>query len=197
VQAQQESFVLAAILIAVLFADRLGGSSAVSRRIYQVSLGLVLALAVVAGTNAFIRPPELPLSALRGADILSGTSGEQLSEDLVKDLANRASEAATVQAAAAVVFVLAGLLAIQRWRTVGLGIATGGIILVLFSGSGIGRAGSCTNGFNSTSPTFGFSSEGRDIAQFLVFLIGALVLVAFGHWRWDRTEVIEPDPAVL
>lgn len=192
-----ESFVLAAVVIAVLFADRLGGSAALSRRIYQVSLGLVLALAVVAGTNAFIRGPEIPLGALRGADLFSGSGGSDLDEDVLEDFANKASESATVQAAAAILAVVGGLILVQRWRTTGLGITTGGIVLMLFSGAGIGRAGGCTNSLNSGSAAVGFSSESRDIAQFVVLVAGTLLLAWFGGWRWDRAAESEPDPAPL
>jgi len=194
VDGQQVSVIVAAVFIAVLFADRLGGSAALARRVYQVSLGLVLALAVIAGTNAFIRPPELPVDALSSGDILTGGSPEDLDPNVLEDFANKASESATVRAGAAILAIVAGVAMLQRYKVTGLGVATGGLILVLFSGSGIGA--SCNGGaFNTGAPSLSFASEGRDIAQFVVLLVGSLVMAGYGVWRWDNRTDGEPDPA--
>lgn len=196
---QLDSLVLAAVVIAVLLAERLGGSRALARRLFQAALGLVLALAVVAGTNAFLRPPEVDLSDLGGLGALGGDLSslptDALQPDLIEDLANNASETASVQAGVAIAAVIAGLAAMTRYATTGFGVALGGVILTLFAGGNVGRTGDCTSIFNAGTPLLGLASEGRDIAQFVVLVVGTLALLAFGVWRWDVRPGEEPDPA--
>jgi hypothetical protein len=70
----QSGLVLAAIVVAVLFADRLGGSDQLVRRIFQLALAASIAFAVIAGTTAGIRPPQYPDNASGSSSSSSSSS---------------------------------------------------------------------------------------------------------------------------
>jgi hypothetical protein len=192
----QSGFVLAAIIAAVLFASRLGGGEEVTRRIYQVALGVLISFAVVSATTAFIRAPEIP-EALREDSFESSEEQDEAQYEFLEDVADRNSAATTTHAGVGAVALLAGLFVMRRLRTLSLGIALGGLLLIFFGG--------VTSNSQSTDPSslfflayssllssvLGSASRGLDIAHFCVLAGSAVALLMFGYTRWE-----EPSPAL-
>jgi hypothetical protein len=186
----QSGFVLAAIVAAVLFASRLGGGDEVAKRVYQVALGVLIAFAVVSATTAFIRPPELP-------EVLREGSGSQEQDEaqyeFFEDIANRNSAATTTHAGAGAFALLAGLFLLPRLRTLSLGIALGGLLLILFGGVTASGANTDPNTFflaaysGLLSSTVGAASRGLDIAHFAVLAGSAVAPLMFGYTQWEET----------
>lgn len=179
-----QSFVVAAVVAAILLADRLGLGADAPRRLYQVALGFALAFVVMSATTAFIRSDAASLGDLANADLsfLSSTEGS----------GNSAREAAAVQSGAGLVLLLLGFAAAQRWSTLPLAAAFGGFLLLLSGGD---SGGFDLNSFGS-NPIFGMflgrAEEGRDIAHFVVVLVGTVLLLGLGYRRWET----EQTPAV-
>jgi hypothetical protein len=173
---QLQSFVVAAIVAAILFADYAGGREEVARRLYQVTTGFALAFAVLAATTAFLPLPE-------GPDLSSiAVIGEYGTGDLAPST-DRVKEIAAVHAAIAIALVLLGLAGTRRVATVGLAAALGGLLLLLASGDGSEAA----SALNSITSIFGSgeSDQARDIAYFAVLAVGSLLLLLYGYKRWD------------
>lgn len=191
----QSGFVLAAILFAVFFAERLGGSEQLARRMHQVALGVTVAFLVISGTTAFLRVPDVP-SALQdeafGDSDGAGEDGEEL--DYFGSVSERNSEATTIHAGMGLILVAAGLGALRRWKTPALGFALGGLLLVLFGGvQSNGSSGDPVSLFfgayaSLLGTAIGPAGQARDIAHFAVLLAGTAALGAFGFWRWERGE---------
>jgi hypothetical protein len=179
-----QSFVVAVILAAFFLADRLGGQDQLACHVYQVGLGFALAFLVVSATTAFLRPAE----SMSLADILELPSAQQSAALLGgNDNGDSARESGAIKAAAGIVLLIGGLAATTRWSTLPLGSALGGILL-LFLGGGQGGGTDLTSLQSSAlfSSFLGSSSEGRDIAHFVVMSLGTAALLAFGFWRWER-----------
>lgn len=177
-----QSFVVAAIVAAIFLADRLGGSEQVNRRLYQVALGFALVFVVSAATIAFLRAESASLS-----DILRLPAAQQSVALLsANDTGDRTREAEAVKAGIGLFLLVGGLAATRRWSTLPLGAALGGLLLLLASG---GSSSFNLENLGSSalfSSLLGKASEGRDIAFFVVLLIGTLALAGFGYWRWER-----------
>ncbi len=184
--AHTDSFVVAAIVAAVLLADRLGGPDQLGLRLYQVATGFALALVVVAGTTAFLRPDALDLS---GVNLLGGEDMPDFGS-LGGDAGNRARESAAVHIAAAAIFVVAGLIALRQWKAVATPVILGGALLFVGGGGGspAGADGALSSLFSVFGATLGGASEGRDIAYFIVLLVAAAALLGYGLWRWDMPQ---------
>lgn len=214
----QSGFVLAAVLGAVLFAGRLGGTDEVARRIYQVALGATLAFVVMAGVIAFIRPPSAPEGLMSGSSSSSSASsssssfqeedtGSSKEQDDVrayfKDLADHAAATRSVRAGLGLLILIGGLAALRRRPTIALGAALGGLLLVLLGGSAATGGGGGSDIFSSLLGAYagvlgaalGTSSRGLDIAHFGVLAGGAVALLLFGLIRWDADGPAEAAPA--
>jgi hypothetical protein len=183
----QSGFVLAVIVGAVLFADRLGGGREVARRLFQVALAAAIAFAVIAGTTAFIRPPDV-------ADTVAGSGafGEPDDEEQLeyfRDVADRNAAATTTHAGIGVLVLLAGLASLRRMSTLPIGIALGGLLLILFGSTRTG--GDSDLGFFSAysgliGTAIGATSRGIDIAHFVLMLGGVAALLLFGYTQWEQ-----------
>jgi hypothetical protein len=187
----QSGFVLAVILLAVFFAERLGGSDELAKRSFQVVLGVALAFLTLSATAAFVRPPDVPESSSEGDVIIDGEESSQDAElTFIQHLSRRNSVVSTVHAGIGIVFAVAGLAALKRWSNVPVGFAIGGLLLVLFGGvrtSGQEASDPFSALFGAYSSIFvGSAGQARDIAHFAVLFAGTAALVAFGLWRWDR-----------
>lgn len=157
----QSGFVLAAIILAVLFAGRLGGTAELAKRVFQVALGVGLVLLTISATTAFVRPPRAPEELLEmggsfggfstdgaffedsgsGGGFIgdSGASNEDEDEDeqarrLLRETAQNVSEARTIHIGVAVVFILAGLVLTPRMTVLPLASLLGGALLLLVGG---------------------------------------------------------------
>lgn len=195
----QSGFVLAIVLAAFLFAERLGGTDQLVKRVFQVGLGVVLAFAVIGGTTAFVRSPKLP-SALEQGSSFSSSDGSssssdnsQVAQDYFRKVANRDSAKHTIHVGVGVLLLVAGIAALGRWPVTAPGGALGGLLLVLFGGVRTATTGADQTGLNALfsiySSLFGsvLGSPARmvDVAHFIVLLGAAAFLVTFGLMRWD------------
>jgi hypothetical protein len=217
----QSGFVLAAIIAAFLFADRLGGSDQLARRVYQVALGVTIAFLAISATAAFLRQPDVPKglesssfsesssssSSDSGSPSFSDGGGSSTSDgrqqeqkDFLHDVADRNAQATTIHAALGLIVLIAGLAALRRAPTVALGGALGGLLLLLFGGvhGASDNANPLTSFLGIYASLLGAASGGSsrwiDIAHFILLLGGAVALLAFGLLRWDR-EAESQQPA--
>lgn len=201
----KSGFVLATIIIAVLLADRLGGTAILTRRAFQIALGIALALVVVSGTAAFHPPPDVPENL--GTDIVIGGSEEdeddslRLYEEFSSDNANNTSENQTILMGSGIALLLGALALVKRLRVLPLSIAAGGLLLLLFGapvGEGLdGTGGDSLGAFYSLfAPIFsGKAEQARAIAQFIVLAIGTAAMVGVGYRLWETSSEEEMPPA--
>ncbi len=202
----QSGIVLAVVLAAFFFAERLGGTDQLAKRAFQVGLGVVLALAVIAGTTAFVRTPSAPAGLLENSFGSSSDSSSsqnlQGAKDYNRDAANHDSTRDMIHAGAGVLLLVAGLAALKRWPVTSLSGALGGLLLILFGGVRAPSPGTDQTGLNAffslysslVGGVFGGPSRGVEIAHFVVLAGAAVVLLAFGLMRWDGRA--EPPVAV-
>lgn len=202
----QSGFVLAAVLGAVLFAGRLGGGDEVARRVFQVALGVLVAFLAISATTAFLRAPEAPETLFGdssgSSEDSSGSSGDSVDSsgdqnnepyEYFEDVANRNAAATTTHAGAGIVALLAGLIFLRRFRTLALGAALGGLLLILFGGTtGSGAPGDPSTAFLAYAPlfssAFGSASRGLDIAHFVLMLGGTSALLLFGYTQFEAPD---------
>jgi hypothetical protein len=207
----QSGFVLAVILLAVFLADRLGGPTQLTKRAYQVALGVALAFLVVSGTMAFDRPPAVP-EALQQSIMSGGSFGgeedqqtAQLYQDSGRETAQNASEVRTIHVGMGIVLVLGALLLFARLKVIPLAVMLGGLLLLLFGGpqvSGQG-AGGLTDIysliFSAMMPALsgGGAGQARDVAYFVVLLVGVVGLAGCGFlvWEWGKATTEPEAPA--
>jgi len=194
----KSGFVLAIIILTVLLADRLGGSATLTRRAFQVALGVALALAVVSGTAAFHPSPDVPEGL--GTSMMSGSSEEdedeslQLYREFSGDNANNASENQTIHLGIGIVLLLGAIALVKKMRVLPLSLAAGGLLLLLFgapTGEGTGDGGGdALNAFYGLLvPVLrGEAGQARDLAQFLVLAIGTACLAGVGYQLWERGD---------
>ncbi len=191
----QSGFVLAVILAAVFFAEKLGGTGQLAQRGYQVALGLVVTFLVLSATKAFDRAPELEGDALTqffDSGGLDGDGGQEQEIAFFTDTAQNASEVRTIHAGLGIAVVVAGLALLSRFRVVPLGLVVGGVLLLLFGGVQPGNQASDPFSLylGALGPLvgslFGLVGQARDIAHFAVLLAGAGALAGFGYWQWER-----------
>ncbi len=204
----QSGFVLAAIVVAVLFADRIGGQEQLARRLYQVALAVTLTAVALSATAAFVRPPTYPKSANGSSSSLGSSSSSSENEEQLKffrDVANRDTAANAIHFGAGAVGVVLGIAALRRFRTLGLAITLAGVLLILFGGvrSGVDSGNPLNSIFSAYTSVFssviGSASRTADIARFGVAVGAAIVLVMFGLWQYDATRpdsvaVARPEP---
>jgi hypothetical protein len=205
--ALQSGFVLAVILLAVFFAERLGGSSQLALRSFQVILGLALTFLVISGTTAFDRPPQPP-EALQQAMLGEEAFGDdeealEVLQQTGQETARNASEVSTIHAGLGVILVVCGLALLARLRVLPAGLVLGGLLLLLLGGPREAQGGLggfyefFSSIFGALVPGFGGGGgpgQARDIAHFGVLLFGTGALAALGFWRWERSEA-STEPA--
>jgi hypothetical protein len=209
----QSGFVLAVILLAVFLADRLGGPIQLTKRAFQVALGLALAFLVVSGTMAFDRPSAVPEDLQRS--IMSGVSfgnGDQedqqtlqLYQQSARDTAQNASEVRTIHVGMGLVLVLGALLLFARLKVIPLAVMLGGLLLLLFGGpqapaqglGGLTDFYSLMLGATGRALGGGGAGQARDIAYFVVLLVGVVGLAGCGFfvWEWGKAATEPEAPA--
>ncbi len=196
----QSGFVLAVILAAVLAAGRLGGSDEVGKRLFQVGLAVAIAFATIGGAEAFIRSPGFDEAS---AILESGfdESAEEEQYEALEDMVDRASLRRMIDFAAGIAALVLGLSALRRAPVTGLGVALGGVLLVVF-GAGMSSTGDSTDPLSSFygalgtifTSALGQPSRLVDISEFVVMCAGALALAFIGLRTWD-VEQDAPAPA--
>ncbi len=193
----QSGFVLAVILAAVFFTDRLGGAGALGRRALQVGLAALVAFTVVSGTLAFLRQPDVPPSLESSSDS-SSSSRNETAENYLKDVNKRNETANTIHSGVGVLLVVGALAAVRRLPIVAIGWLFGGVLLIIFGGTGTHAAtdpGSLLLASYSTllGSYFGATDRLTDIVHFVVLLIGVVILSLYGYFEWD-SRTVEPSP---
>lgn len=161
----QSGIALAVIIGAVLLVDQLGGTDEMARRLYQVALGVALAYFVVSAATFFVEPNSF------------GDTNKET---------NRQLALTAIEFTLGIFSVLVGIAGLRRWRTVPLGIAVGGMILLLSPGAPT----------NAPLVSYLFASQGVKEAsrgfQLTNVALSGLALGAaiwFGFAQWDG----EPD----
>lgn len=202
----QSGFVLAIVLAAFFFAERLGGSQELGKRVFQVGLGVVLAFTVIAGTTAFVRAPSAPASLLESTFNGSGESSSESLEsakDFNRDAANHDSARMTIHAGVGALLLVAGIAGLRRWPVTTLACALGGLLLILFGGVRTPTQGADQTGLNAflsvysslIGGVFGGPSRSVDIVHFVVLAGAVVVMLALGFMRWDGQP--EQTPAAV
>lgn len=205
----QSGFVLAVILLAVFLADRLGGPTQLTKRAYQVALGLALAFLVVSGTTAFDRPRAVPEELQQsivsgGAFSIGDEEGQQtlqLYQDSGRETAQNASEVRTIHVGMGLVLVLGALLLFARLKVMPLAVMLGGLLLLLFGGpqASAQGLGGLTDYYSLMLGALsgGGAGQARDVAYFVVLLVGVVGLAGSGFlvWEWGKTATEPEAPA--
>lgn len=200
----QSGFVLAALVAAVIFVDRIGGADELVRRLFQVALAATFAFAVISGTSAAIRPPDYPANSSSSSSSSSSSENAELRQ-FFKDLANRNAAATSIHFGFGVVALLTGVMLLRRRATIALAAVLSGLLLVLFGGVSTTADASAANPLSAFLSAYvgaigsvvGKGSLAADIARFGVFLAGAIALILFALLKWDRDvpPSLEPSPA--
>ncbi len=185
----QSGFVIAVIIAAVFVANRLGGDGALAQRAMQVAIGVALVLLVFSATTAFDGPPSAPNRDISGFGIEDEEETQEEFTAFAEESAERNSEVGTIHVGLGIIFVSLGV-ALFRWlRAIPTGFLLGGTLLLLLGAppSGTGELLVSSLGlFGAAFP--GGEAEvgtGRDIARFVVLLVGTLALLGATYWRWE------------
>jgi hypothetical protein len=193
-----ESGIVIAVLIgAVLILERIGGDDAFLRRGAQVVIAVAIALTVFSGTSAFIRAPEAP----ENTDVVFGSDGsseeeakrEEL-EQFVRESSERASESETIRLGMAIVLAAVGAFALRRLIFIPIALLLAGALLLVLGSSNSGTTDAFTAIYSAYLPGRGDPGQARDIAQFLVLLVGTILLLVFAWLRWESAA---PEPVAV
>ena len=177
----QSGFVLAVLIASVLLANHLGGSAGLAQRAAQVGFGVVLMMLVFSATTAFHGPSAVPATALE-----TMFDSEQQLTGLSNESAQRNSEVGTIHIGLGIVFVALGVVLFRRLSTITPAFLLGGVLLILL-GAPAGGEGTFARLFSAVVPGgFGDAGNARDIARFVVLLVGAMLLAGLMYFRWER-----------
>ena len=179
----QSGFVLAVLIASVLLANHLGGSAGLAQRAAQVGLGVVLVMLVFSATTAFHGPSAVPATALE-----TMFDSEQQLTGLSNESAQRNSEVGTIHIGLGIVFVALGVVLFRRLSTITPAFLLGGVLLILLGAPAGGEGTNPLNALFSAVVQGGFGDAGnaRDIARFVVLLVGAMLLAGLMYFRWER-----------
>ena len=182
----QSGFVLAVIIAAVLLANYLGGSVGLAQRAAQLALGLVLVMLVFSATAAFHGPSAIPVTELETL-----FQSERQLIDLSNESAQRNSDAGTIHFGLGIIFVALGVILFRRLSAITPAFLLGGILLILLgdstAGGGSNPLNALTGLLSTIAPgTLGDAGNARDIARFVVLLVGAILLAGLIYFRWER-----------
>ena len=187
--ALQSGFVFAIIIAAVLFANYLGGGAGLAQRTAQVGLGLVLMMLVFSATTAFYETPSISIS-----DIDTAFPSEREFMERLNESTEGQSEVGTIHIGLGIIFVVLGVALFRRLQVITPGILLAGVLLILFGtpsgGSTTGQLNALTGLLGSiVTGNLGDAGSARDIARFVVLLVGFLVLAGVMYFRWERQAV--------
>ena len=180
----QSGVVLAVLIASVLLANHLGGSAGLAQRAAQVGLGVVLMMLVFSATTAFHGPSTIPATALETL-----FESEQQLTGLSNESAQRNSEVGTIHIGLGIVFVALGVVLFHRLSTITPAFLLGGVLLILLGAPAGGEGTNPLNALFSAVVPGGFGDDAgnaRDIARFVVLLVGAMLLAGLMYFRWER-----------
>ena len=183
----QSGFVLAVVIGAVLLARYLGGSAGLAERVAQVALGLALMMLVFSATTAFHG-----LSDVLAGEVQAAFESDAEFLDRAAESSQRYSEIGTIHIGLGIIFVALGGVLVRRlsvitppspvgWRPAHLVWRPHGVR----RGARPGRiAARCM--FGPVLGAVGDAGDGRDIARFVVLLVGVLFLMWLLYARRER-----------
>jgi hypothetical protein len=204
----QSGIVIGVLIAAVFLAERLGGDDVLLRRGTQIALAFAVALTVFAGTSAFIRPPDPP-EDITSIGFGDGTPEEQEQiEEFARETAERDSESGTLHLGIGIALVAAGLLSLRRYIFLPISLLLGGTLLLLLGAPAANVANNFSDTltalYSSYLPGRAEPGQTRDIAQFVVLLVGTALLFYIASLRWEafgpemvRVAPSEPEPESL
>lgn len=173
----QSGIVLAVIIGAVLLVDRIGGNDELARRLFQIALGVALAFTVLTATTAFIRAS----SDSSAAQLFSNSS----SDNGGRDLANHLVATRSIDFGIGVLAFLFGIGGLRRWSTVPIGLAIGGLLLVLFGGTDSG-----STEFRLLTQTSLAASRTVNTFNVALMALGTGAMLWFGFTTWDTEDAL-------
>ena len=182
----QSGFVLAVVVGAVLLARYLGGSAGLAERVAQVALGLALMMLVFSATTAFHGLPVIPAGELEAA-----FDSESQFLDRAAESSQRSSEVGTIHIGLGILFVALGVVLVRRLSVLTPAFLLGGVLLILFgaptgSEGGLGQLGSLLGALGPVLGAVGDAGDAREIARFVVLLVGVLLLMGLLYSRRER-----------
>ena len=184
----QSGFVLAVVIATVLLANHLGGSVGLAKRVAQVALGLVLMMLVFSATTAFHGPSAIPVTELE-----TMFDSEQQLTRLSNESAQRNSDVGTIHVGLGIIFVALGVALFRKLSAVIPAFLLGGVLLILL---GAPTGGGVPDPFNTFAGllsgilpgTLSDAGNARDIARFVVLLVGTVLLTGLIYFRWEHDE---------
>ena len=116
---------------------------------------------------------------------------EQQLTGLSNESAQRNSEVGTIHIGLGIVFVALGVVLFRRLSTITPAFLLGGVLLILLGAPAGGEDSNPLNAltglFSAVVPgAFGDAGNARDIARFVVLLVGAMLLAGLMYFRWER-----------
>ncbi len=113
---------------------------------------------------------------------------EQQLTGLSNESAQRNSEVGTIHIGLGIVFVALGVVLFRRLSTITPAFLLGGVLLILLGAPAGGEGTNPLNALFSAVVPGGFGDAGnaRDIARFVVLLVGAMLLAGLMYFRWER-----------
>jgi hypothetical protein len=165
------TFAVAALVVAIVFADRLVAPDDLRKRFYQVGFGVAIALLVAAIAAAVVPVPEEQLGQL-------GLG--QPDEDATGVLRERLS----VVTGGAFLLLLAGLYQWRAYPTLCLGVVLGGLILMIGAVADAGSGGFVSFYYELTLD----GGETRNAVYGAIIAIGTALLLLYGFNEWERYE---------
>jgi hypothetical protein len=171
-------FIVGALVLTVLFSDRIGLPDEVHRRFYQVILAFVLAALAAAIAAAAI--PATGLSNVIGNVPQAGGPARHLRQQQM------------IAGALGMGLALLGFLLARRWQTLYLAFVVAGGLILLSGVRGIGSGSSLPAFLYDTSGAAGTATNAGYAA---VIAIGAVALLYYGYREWERfaDEGLEED----
>jgi type IV secretory pathway VirB2 component (pilin) len=164
------TFAIAALVVAILFSDRLGGSEELRRRFFQVGLGVAVILLVGAVATVIVPTPDYLLDVFNtggDADEVPGILKERVS----------------IMVGAGLLLLLGAVMRGRTYPTLAPGVMLGAIVLTMMA------VAADSSGFASIYYQVTLDGgEARNAAYAGVVAIGTALLLGYGYKEWERPE---------
>ncbi|HUF54413.1 MAG TPA: hypothetical protein VMR52_11665 [Dehalococcoidia bacterium] len=185
------SFVVAAFVVVIFLASRLGGDTEVLRRGIQVAIAFALFLLTISATTAIIRPPDLP------GDSSEIFSGDEPDNEYLSDVASKASGAGSVHAGVGIILAIVGAVLFKRMQVIPLGLMFGGLLLLLLGAPPGASNGDPLSAYYAVFiSTVGRADAAWDIARLTVLAAGTVGLLMYAYYEYEipaRQSDAPPD----
>jgi hypothetical protein len=193
----QSGIVVAALIVAILVMERLGGIEGLGRKIIQVALAVAITLTVFSGTQAFLGEPDAPEGGLAGFS--DSQEGQEELERFLKASAARDSEKGSLHLGVGIALAVTGGALLRRLRVLPTSLLLGGILLLLLGSTT--ESGSTSSGDSLSAlyaPLLQYANDAgqaREIIRFFVLLAGTALLLGFLVARWEVPPDGRGEPA--